>query len=134
MRTAVAMMRSFLWFMLAPSPEVMLPLIESYRVEAAETNFYPDAEFMGQTGGGQEGWGRRGQRVRLEIQTSTTNRDRYGRLLTYVFRQSNDLLVNKEIIRQSHRHACTKYPFDPTRMEQFRPEPENFFAGGLSVS
>ncbi|MGA7499502.1 MAG: thermonuclease family protein [Isosphaeraceae bacterium] len=40
------------------------------------------------------------QRVRLEIQTSPTSRDKYGRLLAYVFRQSDNLLVNKEIIRQ----------------------------------
>jgi len=60
------------------------------------------------------------QRVRLEIQTVPTRRDRYGRLLAYVFRQSDDLLVNKEIIRQGYGHAYTKYPFDPVRMEEFR--------------
>jgi len=62
----------------------------------------------------------KGQRVRLEIQTSPTSQDRYGRLLAYVFRQSDNLLVNKEIIRQGYGHAYTKYPFDPGRMEEFR--------------
>jgi len=59
----------------------------------------------------------KGQRVRLEIQASPTSRDRYGRLLALVFRRSDNLLVNKEIIRQGYGHAYTKYPFDPARME-----------------
>lgn len=49
----------------------------------------------------------KGQRVRLEIQTSPTSRDRYGRLVAYVFRVSDNLLVNKEIIRQGYGHAYT---------------------------
>ena len=49
-----------------------------------------------------------------------TSRDRYGRLLAYVYRRSDGLLVNKEIIRQGYGHAYTKYPFDPARMEEFR--------------
>jgi len=61
-----------------------------------------------------------GQRVRLEIQTVPTSRDRYGRLLAFVYRESDNLLVNKEIIRQGYGHAYTKYPFDPGRMEEFR--------------
>jgi len=40
--------------------------------------------------------------------------------ISYVFRQSDNLLVNKEIIRQGYGHAYTKYPFDPGRMEEFR--------------
>lgn len=51
-------------------------------------------EYFGK--GGQPG---HGQRVRLEIQTVPTSRDRYGRLLAYVFRESDNPLVNKEIIR-----------------------------------
>jgi micrococcal nuclease len=62
----------------------------------------------------------KGQQVRLEIQTSPTSRDKYGRLLAYVFRQSDNLLVNKEIIRQGYRHAYTKYSFDRGRMGEFR--------------
>jgi len=62
----------------------------------------------------------KGRLVRLEIQIVPTSRDRYGRLLAYVFRESDNLLVNKEIIRQGYGHAYVKYPFDPTRMEEFR--------------
>jgi micrococcal nuclease len=62
----------------------------------------------------------KGQRVRLEIQTVPTSRDRYGRLLAFIFRQSDNLLVNKEIVRQGYGHAYTKYPFDSVRMEEFR--------------
>ncbi len=62
----------------------------------------------------------KGQLVRLEIQSSPTSRDKYGRLLAYVFRQSDNLLANEEIIRQGYGHAYTKYPFDPAKMEQFR--------------
>jgi micrococcal nuclease len=54
------------------------------------------------------------------IQTVPTSRDRYGRLLASGFRESDNLLVNKEIIRQGFGHAYTKYPFDPARMEEFR--------------
>jgi micrococcal nuclease len=60
------------------------------------------------------------QLVRLEIQTVPTSRDRFGRLLAYVFRQSDNLLVNKEIIKRGYGHAYTKYPFDPIRMDEFR--------------
>ena len=42
----------------------------------------------------------------------STSRDRYGRLLAYVFRQGDGLLVNKEIIRRGYGHDYTKYPFD----------------------
>ena len=62
----------------------------------------------------------KGQQMRLEIQTSLTSRDRYGRLLAYVFRQSDNLLVNKEIIRQGYGHAYVKYPIDQARMAEFR--------------
>ena len=62
----------------------------------------------------------KGQRVRLEIQIVPTSRDRYSRLLAYVFRESDNLLVNKEIIRQGYWHSYVKYPFDAARMEEFR--------------
>ena len=62
----------------------------------------------------------KGQRVRLEIQTIPTSRDRYDRLLAYVYREKDNLLVNKETIRQGYGHAYVKYSFDPARMEEFR--------------
>jgi micrococcal nuclease len=60
------------------------------------------------------------QLVRLEIQQSPRSRDRYGRLLAYVFRQSDSPLVNQEIVRQGYGHAYRKYPFDPARMQELR--------------
>jgi hypothetical protein len=44
----------------------------------------------------------------------------YDSSLAHVFRQSDNLLVNKEIIRQGYGYAYTKYPFDPARMEECR--------------
>ncbi len=41
-------------------------------------------------------------------------------LLLYLFRQSDNLLINKEIIRQGYGHAYIEYPSDPVRMEEFR--------------
>jgi micrococcal nuclease len=60
------------------------------------------------------------QLVRLEIQKVPTSRDRYGRLLAYVFLQADGLLVNKEVIRQGYGHAYLKYPYDSARMEECR--------------
>lgn len=45
-------------------------------------------------------------------------RDRYNRLLAYVFRAPDGLFVNLEIIRQGYGHAYVKYPFE--HMELFR--------------
>jgi hypothetical protein len=47
----------------------------------------------------------KGKLLRLEIQTASTTRDRFGRLLAFVFRQRDSLLVNKEIVRQGCGHA-----------------------------
>jgi endonuclease YncB( thermonuclease family) len=41
----------------------------------------------------------KGKRARLEIQTSRTSQNRNGRLLAFVFRQSDNPLVNNDIIR-----------------------------------
>jgi micrococcal nuclease len=60
------------------------------------------------------------QQVRLEVQESPQSRDRYGRLLAYVFRQRDNLFINKEIIKQGFGFAYLKYPFDPQRMQDFR--------------
>lgn len=58
-----------------------------------------------------------GQPVRLEVDADTLDRDRYGRLLRYVFLPDGKLL-NTEIIAQGYGFAYTKYPF--TKMEEFR--------------
>jgi len=60
-----------------------------------------------------------GKIVRLEFDqasAATKHRDRYGRLLAYVFLPDGTLL-NSEIIRQGYGHAYTKYPF--SRKEEF---------------
>lgn len=60
-----------------------------------------------------------GKTVRLEFDqasAATKHRDRYGRLLAYVFLPDGTLL-NSEIIRQGYGHAYTKYPF--SRKQEF---------------
>ncbi len=57
------------------------------------------------------------QVVRLEDDSDGTNRDKYGRLLRYVFLPDGRLL-NAEIISQGYGHAYTQFPF--TRMDEFR--------------
>ncbi len=60
-----------------------------------------------------------GKKVRLELDqasAATKYRDRYGRLLAYVFLPDGTLL-NSEIIRQGFGHAYTKYPF--SRKQEF---------------
>ena len=58
-----------------------------------------------------------GKSVRLEKDQQTANRDRYGRLLRYVYLPDGKLL-NAEIIIQDYGFAYTRFPFD--KMEEFR--------------
>lgn len=44
--------------------------------------------------------------------------DRFGRQLAYVYRASDRLFVNEEIIRQGYGHAYTRFPFE--HMAAFR--------------
>lgn len=53
------------------------------------------------------------QHVRLENDPTNTNRDRYDRLLRYVYLPDNTL-VNAEIIRQGYGFAYTGFPFTKT--------------------
>jgi len=55
--------------------------------------------------------------VRLEEDPEGDTRDKYGRLLRYVFLPDGKLL-NAEIIAQGYGHAYTRFPF--SRMEEFR--------------
>jgi len=55
--------------------------------------------------------------VRLQADSSNTNRDRYGRLLRYVY-LPDGTLVNAEIIKQGYGFAYVGFPF--TRMEEFK--------------
>lgn len=57
------------------------------------------------------------QPVRLEADPTNTNRDRYNRLLRYVYLQDGTL-VNAEIIKQGYGFAYTSFPF--TKLEEFR--------------
>lgn len=57
------------------------------------------------------------QSVRLEADPTNTNRDRYNRLLRYVY-LPDGRLVNAEIIKQGYGFAYTLFPFE--KMEEFR--------------
>ena len=56
-----------------------------------------------------------GKKVRLEYDWQ--RKDRYGRVLAYVYLEDGTFL-NAEIIKQGYGHAYTKYPFK--YLEQFR--------------
>ena len=58
-----------------------------------------------------------GQTVTLVEDPECSNRDRYGRLLRYVYLPSGRLL-NSEIIARGYGFAYTRFPF--SRMEEFR--------------
>lgn len=55
--------------------------------------------------------------VRLEADPTNTNRDRYNRLLRYIYLPDNTL-VNAEIIKQGYGFAYTSFPF--TKKEEFK--------------
>lgn len=55
--------------------------------------------------------------VKLEADPINQNRDRYQRLLRYVYTQNNQL-VNKQIIAQGYGFAYLSFPF--TKSEEFR--------------
>ncbi|MBI1815721.1 MAG: thermonuclease family protein [Deltaproteobacteria bacterium] len=61
-----------------------------------------------------------GKVVRLEFDQANAHlghKDRYGRTLAYVY-LPDDVMLNREIIRQGYGHAYTKYPFRMT--DEFR--------------
>lgn len=55
--------------------------------------------------------------VRLEADPTNTNRDRYNRLLRYVYLPDNRM-VNAEIIKSGYGFAYTLFPFE--KLEEFR--------------
>jgi micrococcal nuclease len=57
------------------------------------------------------------QDVRLGLDPLSSNRDRYDRLLRYIYLPSGTL-VNKEIIRDGYGFAYTSFPF--TKADEFR--------------
>lgn len=56
-------------------------------------------------------------KVRLEADPTNTNRDRYNRLLRYVY-LPDGTLVNAEIIKQGYGFAYTYFPFQ--KLEEFK--------------
>jgi endonuclease YncB( thermonuclease family) len=60
--------------------------------------------------------------VRLEADPTNTNRDRYERLLRYVY-LPDGRLVNAEIIKQGYGFAYTLFPFQ--KLEEFRGYEKN---------
>ena len=71
-----------------------------------------------------------GKQVRLETDQQTGNRDRYRRLLRYVYLPDGRIL-NAEIIAQGYGFAYTRYPF--TRMEDFRSLERDARAAGRGL-
>jgi micrococcal nuclease len=57
-----------------------------------------------------------GKRVELREEIGGRNRDRYGRLLRYVYLEDGTL-VNAEIIRRGYGHAYVRFPF--SKMDEF---------------
>lgn len=58
------------------------------------------------------------ERVHLALEPGTTHTDKFGRVLAYVYRASDGLFVNAEILRCGYGHVLTRYPFE--HMELFR--------------
>lgn len=56
------------------------------------------------------------QEVRLEYDWQ--RRDKFGRTLAYVYRQSDNLFLNSELIKQGYGFAYTRFPFK--YKEQFK--------------
>jgi endonuclease YncB( thermonuclease family) len=59
----------------------------------------------------------RGKEVRLEADPTNQNRDRYNRLLRYVY-SPDGRLINTEIIGEGYGFAYTSFPFE--KLEEFR--------------
>jgi micrococcal nuclease len=57
-----------------------------------------------------------GQEVRLEYDWE--KKDKYGRTLAYVYRSSDGLFLNAEIVKQGYGFAYTRFPFK--KLDEFR--------------
>lgn len=69
-------------------------------------------------------------RVRLSADSNNTNRDRYNRLLRYVY-LPDGRLVNAEIIKQGYGFAYTLFPFE--KKEEFREYEKQAREAGLGL-
>jgi len=86
------------------TPETVHPkkAVEYYGKEASR--------FLKNLLGGEEVW--------VEYASENATKDKYGRVLAYLYRAPDGLFVNAEIIRQGYGHAYTRFPFK--YMEEFR--------------
>jgi micrococcal nuclease len=71
-----------------------------------------------------------GKTVRLEPDPENADRDKYGRLLRYVFLPDGTLL-NATIVARGFGHAYTRFPF--SRMEEFRALEREARQAGLGL-
>ena len=81
----------------------------------------------------------KGERVYVVLDPQQGEKDRYGRLLGYVYRVPDGMFVNAEIIRQGYGHAYTRYPFKYMagfkKLEQFAKLAEKgLWAPGVTVA
>lgn len=68
--------------------------------------------------------------VRLQADPLNTNRDRYNRLLRYVYLPSGEL-VNAEIIKQGYGFAYTYFPF--SKLDEFKGYQKQAEANGQGL-
>ena len=62
------------------------------------------------------------------LEFDRTPRDRYGRVLAYVFRQPDEFFLNAELLKQGYARAYTRFPF-ARKQEFLRYEEEARKAG-----
>jgi hypothetical protein len=59
------------------------------------------------------------QKLRMDLQQTPSERDRYGRLLAFAYRQTDGYPINLSINKEGFGFAYLKYPFDDTLMQQY---------------
>lgn len=69
-------------------------------------------------------------KVRLQADPLDTNRDRYGRLLRYIY-LPDDTLVERKIISEGYGFAYTQFPFE--KSAEFTAEEQTAKAGGKGL-
>lgn len=70
------------------------------------------------------------QKVRLQADPLNTNRDRYGRLLRYVY-LSDGTLLEQKLIEQGYGFAYTYFPF--SKSEEFKAYEQTAKKAGLGL-
>ena len=92
-------------------------------VDTPETH-HPDkgVECFGQLASNYTKNALEGKSVRLESDETNQNRDRYQRLLRYVYTEQGELW-NRRLIADGYAHALTAFPF--TKMKEFKELEKN---------